>query len=180
MALPKPYFNVADFAKLLGLKPESLYVALNRLVKAGILRRLRRGIYEVVFSPSEPEEIASQLYWPCYLSFESALARYGIMDQLPYVLTFATPKRSKKIQLAGKEIEYRRIKKDLFFGYKKDGRIFVAEPEKALLDQAYLFSLGKASFYFQSWDLRGLKKERIFKYLKVYPQRVKKLIKEIF
>lgn len=177
--LEKPYFNIADFEKILGLKKESLYVTLNRLVKSGVLRRLKRGVYEVIFSESRIEEVANQLYWPSYLSFESALSRYGIMDQIPYTLSFATPKKSKKISLAGREIEYRQIKRELFFGYKKEGKILIAEPEKALLDQVYLFSLGKASVNFKEWNFSQLKKEKLLKYLKPYPEKVKEIIERL-
>lgn len=180
VALSKPYFILPDLEKILGLKRESLYVALNRLLKKGVLRRLKRGVYEVIFSESQIEEVANQLYWPSYLSFESALSRHGIMDQIPYVLTFATPKKSKKIILAGREIEYRQLKNELFFGYKREGRILVAEPEKAFLDQIYLFSLGKGLVNFEEWDFSQLEKEKILKHIKPYPEKVKKIIKNTF
>lgn len=178
-ALEKPYFSIADLEKILGLKRESLYVVLNRFVKSGLLRRLKRGVYELIFSEGRIEEIANQLYWPSYLSFESALARYGIMDQVPYTVTFANPKKSKKITLGGIEVEYRQIKKDLFFGYRKEDKILIAYPEKALLDQIYLFSLGKASVNLAEWDFSQLKKERFLKFLKPYPQKVKKIANSI-
>lgn len=178
-ALEKPYFTIADLEKLFGLKRESLYVTLNRLVERGILRRLKRGIYEVIFSEGQIEEIANQLYWPSYLSFESALSRYGIMNQIPYTLTFATPKKSKKTVLGDREIEYRQIKKDLFFGYKKEGRIFIAEPEKALLDQIYLFSLGKALANFEEWDFSQLDRKKVLKFLEPYSKRTKQIVHSI-
>lgn len=178
-ALGKPYFTIADFEKILGLKKESLYIALNRLVKSGLLRRLKRGVYEIAFSEGEIEEIANQLYYPSYLSFESALSRYGIMDQIPYTLTFATPQKSKKIILDGIEVEFRQIKRILFFGYLSQDKILIAEPEKAFLDQIYLFSLGKALVNFKEWDLSTLKKEKLLKYLKPYPPKVKKIIGSI-
>lgn len=40
-------------------------------------------------------------------------------------------------KVGGREAEFRQIKKDLFFGYRLEGDIFVAEPEKALLDDFY-------------------------------------------
>ena len=179
--LGKSYFTIADFEKIFRLNKESLYVTLNRLVKSGILRRLKRGIYEVIFSEGQMEEIANQLYWPSYLSFETALARYGIMSQIPYTLTFATSRKSKKIILGGIEIEYRQIKKELFWGYRLQNKVLIAEPEKALLDQIYLFSLGKASVNFEEWDFRQLKKEKLFKFLKPYPKKIKEIIeKKIF
>ena len=49
-AFEKPYFTIADFEKIFGLKKESLYVTLSRLVKTGLLRRIKRGVYEVIFA----------------------------------------------------------------------------------------------------------------------------------
>jgi len=177
--LEKPYFTIADFEKIFEQKRESLYVTLNRLVRKGILRRLKRGVYELIFSKDQIEVIANQLYFPSCISFESALSRYGIMSQIPYVLTLATSKKSKKTVLAGREIEYRQIKKELFFGYKKEGKILIAEPEKAFLDQIYLYSLGKASINLKEWDFSKLKKQKLLKFLKPYPKKVKKIINSI-
>src|SRR4029450_6358520 len=42
------------------------------------------------------EQIAStSLDYPSYLSFESALARHGILSQIPHTFTFATTRPSK-------------------------------------------------------------------------------------
>ena len=86
----KPYWTVSDLEKVLHLKRECLHVALHRLVKAGVLQRLRRGIYQLAGQPPDVPRIANALYLPSYLSFESALARYGILSQIPYTVTFAT------------------------------------------------------------------------------------------
>ncbi|MFZ3106338.1 MAG: type IV toxin-antitoxin system AbiEi family antitoxin domain-containing protein [Candidatus Hydromicrobium sp.] len=42
----KSYFTVADLEKILELERDSLYVTLNRLVKAGVFIKLRRGVYK--------------------------------------------------------------------------------------------------------------------------------------
>src|SRR4030067_342272 len=102
----KSYFTVADFEKILRMKREVLYVTLNRLVKSGVLVRLKRGVYQPEFQSLEIEKTANELYYPSYLSFESALSRYGILSQIPYTLTFATNRRSKKILLRDREVEY--------------------------------------------------------------------------
>jgi len=178
-AFEKPYFKISDFEKIFGLKKESLYVKLNRLVKSGLLKRLQRGLYEVIFSEAQIEEIANQIYWPSYLSLESALAKAGIIDQIPYTLTFVTPKKSKKIILGNREVEYRQIKKKLFFGYKKEGKILIAAPEKALIDQIYFYSLGKAFLNFKGWDFCNLKKEKLLRYSKPYPKKVREILKQV-
>ena len=148
----KSYFSVADFEKILGSKREVLYVTLNRLVKSGVLVRLKRGVYQAEFQSLELEKTANELYYPSYLSFESALSKYGMLSQIPYALTFATTKTSKKQSLAGKEVEYRQLKDELFFGYKLTEGIYMAEPEKAILDQLYLISKGKLATDTSDWQ----------------------------
>ena len=173
----KSYFSVADFEKILGSKREVLYVTLNRLVKSGVLVRLKRGVYQAEFQSLELEKTANELYYPSYLSFESALSKYGILSQIPYALTFATTKTSKKQSLAGKEVEYRQLKDELFFGYKLTEGIYMAEPEKAILDQLYLISKGKVVSDTGEWSLVGLDKKKLIKYAKKFPLTVQKYIK---
>src|ERR1700682_6019810 len=97
LGLPKPYFTATDLEKILGLPRASLYVTLTRLVQAGVLVRLRKNVYKLAIAPTESEKAAGELYFPSYLSFESALSRYGILSQIPYTLTFATTRPSKKM-----------------------------------------------------------------------------------
>lgn len=175
----KPYFTVADLEKILKMERDVLYVTLNRLVKSGVLIRLRKGVYQPEFQSLELEKTANEIYYPSYLSFESALSRYGILSQIPYSLTFATTKTTKKQSLAGREVEYRQLKDELFFGYTLIGGIYLAEPEKAVLDELYLMSKGKIVSDISEWSLVGLDKEKLLKYSKKYPQAVQKKVKEL-
>jgi predicted transcriptional regulator of viral defense system len=175
----KPYFTLADLEKILEMKRDSLYVTLNRLVKSGVLIRLQRGVYQPEFQGLELEKTANELYYPSYLSFESALSRYGILSQIPYTLTFATTRRSKKLLLAGREVEYRQLKKEYFFGYILDNGIYIAEPEKALLDQLYMMSKGKVSSDVSEWSLVDLKKNKFLQYSKKFPRTVRSKAKEL-
>ncbi|GAH63533.1 unnamed protein product, partial [marine sediment metagenome] len=119
----KPFYTIGDLEKITGLNKNSLYVSLNRLLKIGILERPARGIY-VPFGKKMPvEKIASEIYIPNYLSFESALSRYGILNLVPYTLTFATTKKPKTYIIGGTEVIFRKIKKELFFGYEERGNI---------------------------------------------------------
>jgi len=131
-----------------------------------------RGFNKPEFQGLELERTANELYYPSYLSFESALSRYGILSQIPYTLTFATNRRSKKILLRDREVEYRQLKKEYFFGYKLEKGLYIAEPEKAVLDQLYMISKGKALSDISEWSLIGLKKGKLFQYSKYFPKTV--------
>ncbi|MEK7120906.1 MAG: type IV toxin-antitoxin system AbiEi family antitoxin domain-containing protein [Patescibacteria group bacterium] len=175
----KPYFTVADLEKVLDLKRESLYVTLNRLVKSGVLVRLAKNIYSLFTESVDIEKIANELYFPSYLSFEQVLSRYSILSQIPYTQTFATTRPTKKMTIAGVAVEYSHVKKDLFFGYTlKNGR-YIAEKEKALLDQLYMVSMGKRSIDIAQLDLRDIDKSKLENYAKAFPNQIKPILNRV-
>lgn len=175
----KAYLSLADLEKILEQRRPSLYVTLHRLVKQGWLKRLRSGVYQLAISPQEVDRIANQLYYPSYLSFESALSRWGTLSQIPYTLTFATYRRSKKLTLGHTEVEFRQLKRELFFGYLLVGEIYLAEREKALLDQLYFISMGKAHLDLEALDLKEISIDKFLSWSKAFPSRTQRLAEEI-
>lgn len=181
--LKKDYYSIADFEKIFNQKRNILYVTLNRLVKKNWISRIQRGLYTISILPRASEEkIASQLYLPNYLSFESALSRYGIIDKIPYTISFATTKKTKTMKLKNKVIEFRQIKKDLFFGFSLKDGVNIGYPEKVLLDQIYFVSRGKAVIDYEEINLKGLDRSRFLRYANAYPKDAKesalKLLKQ--
>jgi len=172
----KDYFTFSDLLKLWDGSSNSLKVLLSRAVKNGELKKLKTNIYIPSNRNVSIEKIANKIYYPSYLSFESALSSYGILSQIPYVLTFATPLKTKKITLDDVRIEYRQIKKDLFFGFVLKDGLYVALPEKALLDSFYLASLGKLELNFKRLDYGKINKKRFNLWLKKYPEKMRKTI----
>lgn len=175
----KPFYTIADLEKITGLQRDSLYVALKRWVGEGILERVSQGIYLPMGSLVSMETLAAQLYLPNYLSFESALARHGILNLIPYTLTFATPRKTKKYLLRKQEVEFRQIKRDLFFGFEMENGIYVATPEKAFLDEIYFFVKGKVSIDFDELEMRKLSIHRLKEYALSFPPYVKSKIEKI-
>lgn len=179
LSLDKPYFSPADLEKILGQKRPALYVTLNRLVKYGVLVRLRQGVYQVTLQTPALPRIANQLVYPSYLSFESALSRYGILSQVPYTLSFATTHRSRRLTLADTVVEFHQLKRALFFGYTLEGGLYVAEPEKALLDQLYLATRGLTSLAIGELELSSLDQERLRAYAGCFPAAVLAAVERI-
>lgn len=167
--LNKPSLSLADLEKILGVARPSLYVVIHRLVKHGVLVRLRRGLYRGMLGSADAAKIANALYYPAYLSFESALARYGILSQIPYTLTFATPKRSKHMTIGETAIEFRQLNSALFFGYTLEQGLYIAEPEKALLDELYLIARGKARLDLDALNLATLSRFKFLTYARRFP-----------
>lgn len=177
--LEKSYFSVADLEKILGIKKNSLYVTLNRLVKNGVLIRLKKNIYSLFTKVIDYEKIGSEIYFPSYLSFEQALSQYSILSQIPFTETFATPRLTKKIEINGMTIEYSHLPKSLFFGYVLSDGKYIAEPEKALLDTLYMVSRGKRSLTIEELDLKNIDRKKLDEYAKKFPSYIKPLVKEV-
>lgn len=170
----KGFFTLSDLQRVTGLRRQSLKVSLTRWLRRGVLERAAPGVYVVPGSAPQPEVIAGQLYFPCYLSFESALSRSGILNLVPYSLSFATVRRTKTVTLLGREVVYRQIKQELFFGFEMTGGVYVAEPEKALLDLIYLSTFGRASLPVDEMNLSSISKLKVLEYAERFPPRVKK------
>jgi predicted transcriptional regulator of viral defense system len=177
LGLNKPYFSLADLEKVLDQRRPSLYVTLHRLVDYGVLVRLRRGVYQVVLQAPALARIANMLVYPSYLSFESALSRYGVLSQVPYTLAFATTRRSRHLTLGETNVQFHQLKGELFFGYTLADSLYVAEPEKALLDQCYLASRGLADLTWEELDLAALDPSRLREYADRFPQAVQSRIR---
>lgn len=138
-----PIFSLQDL-KIAGLKVYPYQ--LSEWVKKGYLIKLKNGIY-AISEKSESlanEYIAFNLYQPSYVSLEWALSKYGLIPEMVYNITSITTKTSRSFKNKFGIFIFKRIRKELFFGYNKinkDGQVYLmAEPEKALFDYIYLNS----------------------------------------
>ena len=174
--LNKPFYTISDLEKVTGLSRDSLYVTIKRLVDRGVLERMGSGIYRLFTTTPSIEKVASSLYIPNYLSFESALSRYGVLTLVPYTLTFATTRKSKRFTIEGRDIEFRQLKRELFWGYEMEGGIYIARPEKAFLDLIYFASRGKASIDMDEIDMTKLSLSKLRELLKKFPEYTKRYL----
>ena len=134
--------QVADLPKL--------RVQLSRWVKAKKLNKIKNGIYLLSENyrtkPSRLDYLSTLINRPSYISFEYALADYGLIPELIPNITLITTRRPIKRSVEGRLFIYRNVKKELFWGFvakgEKNFEAFYAEPEKALLDLLY-FTRGK-------------------------------------
>lgn len=149
-----------------GMNAHALRVALKRLNSKKLIRRICRGYYLNPFSTATLEEVSAYIYEPSYISLESALSRYGILSQIPQVLTCVTTKPPRVVNASMGTIEYRQVKKGCFFGFVKEGGFFLAEPEKALLDLLYLEKSKRTGQRYSEFNLKGLSLKKLNKYAK--------------
>lgn len=134
----KKLFSLSDLVQLTGEKKSSLSVQLTRLVQANIVQRAAQFWYENPFNTPSPEEIAMIIRHPSYLSMEYAISKHGILSQAVHTLTLVTTKLPYIYKNQHTTYEYHQIDKSLFWGYKREGTVLTAEPEKALLDLIYI------------------------------------------
>jgi predicted transcriptional regulator of viral defense system len=140
-----PLIDSSTFS-LYNEKPQSLRRQVREWVKKDYLIPLKRGLY--IFSNQwrkiQPSVLfmANFLVLPSYVSLEQALGFYEIIPEKVTVITSVTTKKTKIFRNLVGSFEYRSIKEDLFFGFKKEidnnQEFFIALPEKALLDFFYL------------------------------------------
>ena len=103
-----------------------------------MISRVTRGWYANPFNPPSREEVSMILRVPCYLSMEYALSRQGILSQRASTFTLMTTQKPYLYQKGEVVYEYHQLQRSLFWGYKQDGDILVAEVEKALMDLIYI------------------------------------------
>ena len=176
--LGKGLFTIKDLRKLF---PKAAYIktSVNRLLGRGDLVKVVRGVYALNRNDLDIEKIATQLYYPSYISFESALARYGIINQGRYGLTLATTRHSRQMIIAGVECKYSKLKPALFFGFDLIDRVFLASPEKAVLDELYLICMRKREGDTSEWYLDGLDRQKLQEYIQPFNSSVKQKASEM-
>ena len=140
-----PYFKPEMIAVLQGNK-RTLQNELTLWQKQGKVHALRRGIYTL----NEDDRravlpgflISNILYTPSYVSLESALSHWGLIPEGVQQTTAVTVRKTAVFENFYGRFLYRTLKKEYFFGFGSfrlaGSLIYVAMPEKAVLDKIYL------------------------------------------
>jgi len=140
--------------------------------KQGSLIRLTRG----VFAKSKEyniKELATSIYTPSYISFETVLREAGIIFQHHDAVFVAGPYPTTK-KIDGHLITFRKLKNGILYnglGVKLEKNYSIATPERAFLDTIYL----SPKFYFD--NLRSINWELCHELTKIYNN--KQLIKRL-
>ncbi len=179
------YFTVEDIAVLWGIKRTSARVLCNRYVGRGVFLRLKNNFYVLAqnwknFSTADFFKLANFLQVPSYISFMTALAFYEVTTQVPRdFFQSAALKRSVSFNRAGVNFTFYKLKKEYYFDFIKKDNVFIATPEKALLDSLYLYSFGKYKLDLSALDFDKLNKSRLKRLLTAFPQKTRQVAKDI-
>jgi predicted transcriptional regulator of viral defense system len=142
------FFNSFDVKKIFDIKDDnSLNHLLVRLNKAKIIKRLVKNKYQFLYAEKMPSDfsIANFLEPFSYVSLESALSFYGLIDQFPYRITSISLKKSRQTKVENKIFIYSKIKKDYFKDFIKIDDFLIAKKEKAVFDYIYFVYKGLRS-----------------------------------
>lgn len=139
-AYEKPVFTVNDVSKVIDADKKYARIYLNRLKAKGVVEAVERDKY--VLAGTHPYVAASNLVFPSYISFLTALHYYRATTQIPGIIYIASTRSKKSLLLKGYSLEFIKLKKERFFGYTREkfqGKfIFVAEKEKLIVDSLFL------------------------------------------
>lgn len=113
-----------------------------RLIRSGELIRLRRGLY-ATRPDLNPLGLAASIYGPSYISFETALAYHGLIPEVVFEITSATPKRPVEFINRFGRYRYRRVPESVYpigtvLITETECPFPIASPTKALCDRIAL------------------------------------------
>ncbi len=132
-----PLFTLNEFVRITGESPAYCRVRLSRLKREGLVFPVERGKYTAF---DDPMVFASHIVVPSYISFWSALRFHNLTEQLPSDIMLASPRPKKDLEFRGTRIRFFKMRE--MWGYGKQRYrgfdIFVAEPEKAIVDSMLL------------------------------------------
>lgn len=169
--LHRSVFTTHELCIASGKSASSVVQSLNYLKNEGVVTKVCRGVWiEAGSEKVSPYTITPFLLarHRAYVSFISALHVYGIVEQIPQIVTLATTAHTKTIHTTIATFQFHQIDSDFFDGfgwYKGTGSFLIAEPEKALIDSLYLSTRKKKQFgYFpelhfpKTFDFKKAKK----------------------
>lgn len=151
-------------------------VRLNYYVKKGDLYRIRRGFYAKNREYNKIE-LATRVFTPSYVSFETILAKEGLIFQYQTQVTIASY-LSREVAIDAQVYAYRKLKDNVLtnsVGIRHADETSFATKERAFLDTLYL----NTDYHFD--NLRSLDWENVFTILPMYEnKRMTKKVGQLF
>jgi predicted transcriptional regulator of viral defense system len=128
---------------------------LRSMEEAGLVLRLRRGLWAL--DPDvAPFVVAPYLTapFPAYVSFWSALAHHGMIEQIPRQVSVASLARARRVATTVGVYEIHHLAPGLFGGFHgSEESGYLAAPEKALFDTVYVRAAAGSRAFFPELTL---------------------------
>lgn len=144
-------------------KPALARRRINYYVKKGELYSIRRGLY-AKDKNYDKFELATRIFTPSYISFETVLGKAGVTFQY-YSQIFVVSYLTREITTDGQKYSFRKIKDSVLTnnaGLKHEENYSIATPERAFLDVIYL----RKDYHFD--NLSSLNWDKVYEILPIY------------
>ncbi len=168
--LPQTVFTAREIALILGETNKDLVKSkINYYVKRGEIFSLRRGIYSKD-NKFNHFELATKLYTPSYVGFETVLAKHGVVFQYDSRIHLASY-LTREIKVGNVKIYYKKMENEILInpmGIEYGNYFPEATLERAFLDTIYI----SGQRYFD--NLKPIDFDRCYRILSIYEGRIKK------
>lgn len=135
-------FTLNDVVKLTGQRKEVVISTMSRWVKQEKIFRLKNKFYSL--RRIENKFLYQKLFPGTYIGLHSALEFYGSTSQRFTNLDLVTDKVLNHQVVERVTVNFHKVRKDLFFGYKKvltdNTEVFISNMEKTLIDCTFFLS----------------------------------------
>lgn len=166
-------FALSDLRVVLGDRTDAaLYKRLNGLVDAGVLVKVKRGVYAT--PEASLRTISNRIEPSAYISTGTILAGCAAIGSIPSLRIQAVKTgRPRNYLCKLGTIEHLSISPQLYFGFETVAGILCATPEKAFLDVCYYAYHGKRFSFDPESDinLTDIKRDVVAGYLQKYDKR---------
>jgi len=164
LRLGQPIIETREAAARLGVSVSRASQLLRSLEGSGLVRRVRRGLWALrpdIDPFSVPPYLTSPL--PAYVSFWSALAHHGMIEQLPRQTFVASLDRTQQVATTFGTYSIHHLAPEVFGGYEGSADAgYVAIPEKAVFDTVYLRSARGGQIHLPELELpSGFRMEKL-------------------
>ena len=158
--------------------------ALRRYEGRGIVEHVSNKVYinrlNQNFSASD---LVNVLRPDSYISLQSALIDQGVTSQSPAILTCVTAGYPKTFRAPSVTISYRRISKDLYWGFEQKQTRYntyqIAFSEKALLDWIYLNRQEGLPTPLDELNVQFLNHHKLREFAERFPRTVQETVNEL-
>jgi len=121
-------FRIKEMALLLKVHNGKAYNLIKALKRKEAIRKVGKGFFAL--QGVDEFVVATNIHYPSYISFWTALNYYGLSDNIPKKIFLVTTKYTQPIG----NFVYVTLDKKRFFGYTSMGNSAIAEKEKAIID----------------------------------------------
>lgn len=172
----KTVFSFGDIAMLWGESTPAARARVNYYVKSGGLFRIRWGLYAKDKNYNKLE-LATRIFTPAYVSFETVLGQAGLTFQ-HYSQIFVASYLTREVFCDNQTYSFRKIKKLVLnnaIGVENQNNCATATVERAFLDVLYI----NTDYHFD--NLSPVDWDKVFEILPIYDnKRMSKKVKEIY